>query len=46
MKLENFDITLENIDYQNTKIIYEIEFNDKIGFIKYNRDLIIKQLLN
>jgi hypothetical protein len=46
MKLENSDITLENISYHNTKIIYEIEFNDKNWFVKYNRDLIIKELLN
>ena len=46
MKLENSDITLENIDYPNTKIIYEIEFNDTNWFIKYNRDMLIRQLLN
>ena len=47
MKLKNSDdIILENISYSNTKIVFEIEFNDTNWFIKYNRDFKIKQLLN
>lgn len=47
MKLKSSDdITLENTNYPNSKIIYQIEFNDPIWFIKYNRDMLIKQLLN
>ena len=47
MKLKNSDdITLENTSYPGSKIVFEIEFNDPIWFIKYNRDLKIKQLLN
>jgi abortive infection bacteriophage resistance protein len=47
MKLKSSDdITLENTSYPGSKIVFEIEFNDPIWFIKYNRDLKIKQLLN
>lgn len=47
MKLKNSDdITLENTNYPNSKIVFEIEFNDNNWFIKYNRDFKIKQLLN
>lgn len=47
MKLKSSDdITLENINYPGSKIVFEIEFNDTNWFIKYNRDFKIKQLLN
>ena len=47
MRLKNSDdITLENINYPNSKIVFEVEFNDTNWFIKYNRDFKIKQLLN
>jgi hypothetical protein len=47
MKLKSSDdIILENTSYPGTKIVFEIEFNDPIWFIKYNRDLKIRQLLN
>ena len=47
MKLKSSDdITLENTSYPGTKIVFEVEFNDPIWFIKYNRDLKIRQLLN
>ena len=47
MKLKNSDdITLENTSYTGSKIVFEVEFNDPIWFIKYNRDLKIRQLLN
>jgi abortive infection bacteriophage resistance protein len=47
MKLKSSDdITFENTSYPGTKIVFEVEFNDPIWFIKYNRDLKIRQLLN
>jgi hypothetical protein len=47
MKLKSSDdIILENISYSNTKIVFEIEFNDTNWFIKYNRDILIIQLFN
>jgi hypothetical protein len=47
MKLKSSDdIILENTSYPGSKIVFEIEFNDPIWFIKYNRDLKIRQLLN
>lgn len=47
MKLKSSDdIILENIGYPGSKIVFEVEFNDTNWFIKYNRDMLIKQLLN
>jgi hypothetical protein len=47
MRLKDSDaITLENTNYPNSKIVFQIDFNDTSWFIKYNRDLKIKQLLN
>lgn len=40
------DITLENINYPNSKLIFQVDFHDNNWFLKYNRDLKIKKLLN
>lgn len=46
IKLKKSEIIFENTNYPDSSIVFELEFNDPIWFIKYNRNLKINQLLN